>query len=148
MATAKRTTAAKTKPAEEVAPVSDEAGGVAPNLLQFVDPDKAAELAAEAAAQADDKAEVAPETEDPDDAKADSEAEVEAPAGDQKADTPVSDQAQSEDEGDALPAGRDYIVLATAIGGEDNQLFQTGDVITLDDAKAEWLVSRGAVKPA
>jgi len=135
VATTKRTTAKATAAnTEPVAPETGEQGaGVSAGLLQFVDPEAAAKVAAEG------KAEDATVSSGDDTVKDESTKEPVAPetGGD------------NDPEAVATVAGEgEYIVLATAIGSADGRMHTKGQTVTLTGAQAEWLLSRGMVEPA
>lgn len=135
----KRTPAKATpaKAADDPVQVSaDETAGAAPELLQFLDPDAAAQRKAEA-----DAAENASDDDNPSD-----EAETE-----DAEDAPVGDAAPAESEEPrkaSTPAGRFYIVQATALVSPEGSMLSHGSRVKLTEDKAAWLLERGMVKPA
>lgn len=148
MATAKRSTTSRAKDvtAEPAASTGvEDTGGVEADLLKFVDPEaaKAAELI---------EKESADETRAGAPTEPEASTEAEAPEAGEGAAGAEPEPEAEEDEGAASdtvgPAGRDYLVLATALVGADGALRSQGQVIELTDDKAEWLLARGMVKPA
>ncbi|MGQ3384530.1 hypothetical protein [Glutamicibacter sp. TV12E] len=155
MATAKGSTAGRAKSAN-TAPVAStevkDTGGVEADLLKFVDPEaaKAAEASKAAEKEPADAVPAGPESEPEvpavagaegqDGGNAAPEAEAEAEAS---AEAPEADATST-----VGPAGRDYLVLATALAAPDGTLHSRGQVIELTADKAEWLLDRGMVKPA